>query len=55
LLCRGSFAYEQPSFYANRKSMEEMGKRNKKRRRYQRAGLGVLMISFILAGVSVVL
>jgi hypothetical protein len=54
-LYRGSFAYEQPSFYANQQLLEEMGKRNKKRRQFQRIGLGLLMISFVLAGFSVVL
>jgi hypothetical protein len=51
----GSFAYEQPSAYMSPELIGDMVKRNKKRQFRQRIGLGLLMISFFLAGFSVVL
>jgi hypothetical protein len=51
----GSFAYEQPSAYMNAELIGDMVKRNKKRQFRQRIGLGFLMLSFVLAGFSVVL
>jgi hypothetical protein len=51
----GSFAYEQPSYYANQKLIDDMIKRNKRRQLLQRTGLGLLMLSFVLGGASVVL
>jgi hypothetical protein len=50
----GSFAYEQPSAYMNREFIDAMVKRNRRRRLLQQTGLGFLMLSFILAGFSVV-
>jgi hypothetical protein len=55
LLYKGSFAYEQFSHYASRASVAEMSQRNRKRHRLQRAGLLLIMISFVLAGISVLL
>jgi hypothetical protein len=51
----GSFAYEQPSAYMSPQLIGDMVKRNKKRQFRQRIGLGFLMLSFVLAGFSVVL
>jgi hypothetical protein len=51
----GSFAYEQFPYYANPELIAAVAKRNKKRQFRQRIGLGLLMLSFILAGFSVVL
>jgi hypothetical protein len=51
----GSFAYEQPSGYMSRELVGDMVKRNRKRQFRQRIGLGFLMLSFFLAGFSVVL
>jgi hypothetical protein len=51
----GSFAYEQPSAYMSLQLIADMVKRNKKRQFRQRIGLGFLMLSFVLAGFSVVL
>ena len=51
----GSFAYEQLSPYVNSKIIDDMAKRNKRRQLRQRIGLGLLMLSFVLAGFSVVL
>jgi hypothetical protein len=53
LLFFGSFAYEQPSYYANQKLIDDMVKRNKRRQLLQRTGLGLLMLSFVLGGASV--
>jgi hypothetical protein len=55
LLFFGSFAYEQPPYYTNSELIGAMVKRNKRRRLRQQFGLGFLMLSFILAGFSVVL
>jgi hypothetical protein len=51
----GSFAYEQPSAYMNHEFIDAMVKRNKRRRLFQNMGLGFLMLSFVLAGLSVML
>jgi hypothetical protein len=51
----GSFAYEQLSPYSNPEIIRDMAKRNKRRQFRQRIGLGLLMLSFVLAGISVVL
>jgi hypothetical protein len=51
----GSFAYEQLSPYVNSKIIGDMARRNRKRQLLQRIGLGFLMLSFVLAGFSVVL
>jgi len=51
----GSFAYEQPPAYMNAEIIGAMTKRNKRRRLLQQIGLGFLMLSFVLAGFSVVL
>lgn len=53
LLYRGSFAYESFTPYTNPNLVEEMKRRNVKRRRFQQAGLLLLMVSFALAGISV--
>ena len=53
LLFFGSFAYEQPAYYMSKNSIDAMVKRNKKRQLLQRAGLGLIMLSFVLAGLSV--
>jgi hypothetical protein len=55
LLYKGSFAYEQMAYYSNHAMAEEVGKRNKTRHSLQRAGLILIMISFVLAGISVLL
>ena len=55
LLYKGSFAYEQLMPYSNAEMVAEMTKRNKSRNRFQRAGLALIMVSFVLAGVSVLL
>ncbi len=55
LLFFGSFAYEQPPYWMNDESIKAIAKRNKRRRLLQQSGLGFLMLSFILAGFSVVL
>jgi hypothetical protein len=51
----GSFAYEQLSPYVNSKIIDDIARRNRKRQFRQRIGLGFLMLSFILAGLSVML
>jgi hypothetical protein len=51
----GSFAYEQLSPYSNPEIIRDMAKRNQRRQFRQRIGLGLLMLSFVLAGFSVVL
>jgi hypothetical protein len=53
LLFFGSFAYEQPGYYMNKNLLDDMVKRNKRRRLLQRTGLGLIMLSFVLAGFSV--
>jgi len=53
LLFFGSFAYEQPAYYMSKNMIDAMVKRNKRRQLFQRAGLGLIMISFLLAGFSV--
>jgi hypothetical protein len=53
LLFFGSFAYEQPAYYMSKNSIDAMVQRNKKRQLLQRAGLGLIMLSFVLAGLSV--
>jgi hypothetical protein len=50
----GSFAYEQPPAYMSRELVDGLVKRNKRRQLLQRIGLGFLMLSFVLAGFSVV-
>ena len=52
LLFFGSFAYEQPAYYMSKNAIDVMVKRNKRRQLLQRAGLGLLMLSFVLAGLS---
>ena len=51
----GSFAYEQLSPNTNPEIIRDMAERNKRRRFRQRIGLGLLMLSFVLAGFGVVL
>jgi len=51
----GSFAYEGFTPYSDQQKIDEQTKRNKRRRLLQRTGLGLLMLSFVLAGFSVVL
>lgn len=53
LLFFGSFAYEQPAYYMSKNAIDVIIKRNKRRQLFQRAGLGLIMISFLLAGLSV--
>jgi hypothetical protein len=53
LLFFGSFSYEQPAYYMSKNSIDAMVKRNKKRQSLQRASLGLIMLSFVLAGLSV--
>ena len=55
LLFFGSFAYEGFTPYSDQQKIDEQTKRNKRRRLLQRTGLGLLMLSFVLAGFSVVL
>jgi hypothetical protein len=55
LLYKGSFAYEQLMPYVNNAMIDEISKRNKKRHAFQRAGLILIMISFLLAGIGVLL
>ena len=51
----GSFAYEQLSPYSNPEIIRDIAKRNKRRQFRQGVGLGLLMLSFVLAGFNVVL
>ena len=51
----GSFAYEQLSPYTNPEIIRDIAKRNKRRQFRQGVGLGLLMLSFVLAGSNVVL
>lgn len=53
LLFFGSFAYEGFGAYYNQEMIDAQVKRNKRRRWVQRAGLLLLMLSFVLAGLSV--
>jgi hypothetical protein len=53
LLFYGSFVYEQPAYYMSKNMIDAMVKRNKRRQLFQRAGLGLIMLSFVLAGLSV--
>jgi hypothetical protein len=55
LLFLGSFAYEGFAQYYNQQMIDEQTKRNKRRGMLQRTGLGLLMLSFVLAGFGVVL
>jgi len=55
LLYKGSFAYEQFPYYTSRASVAEASQRNRRRQRLQRAGLSLIMLSFVLAGISVLL
>ena len=55
LLFKGSFAYESPAFWADDAMLNDMRDRNRHRQLLQRTGLGLLMFSFALAGVSVLL
>jgi hypothetical protein len=52
LLFFGSFAYEQPPYYTKPAMIAALIKRNKRRQLLQRAGLGLIMLSFVLAGFS---
>jgi hypothetical protein len=51
----GSFSYEGFGQYENKQSIDAKIKRNERRQCLQRVGLGLLMLSFLLAGVSVLL
>jgi hypothetical protein len=53
LLFFGSFAYEQPPYYTKPAMIAALIKRNKRRQLLQRTGLGLIMLSFVLAGFSV--
>ncbi len=53
LLFFGSFAYEGFAPYYNKEIIDAQVKRNKRRQRLQRAGLLLLILSFVLAGLSV--
>jgi hypothetical protein len=53
LLFFGSFAYEQPAYYMSKNMNDAMVKRNTRRQVFQRMGLGLIMLSFVLAGLSV--
>jgi hypothetical protein len=53
LLFFGSFAYEQPAYYMSKNAIDVMVKRNKRRQVFQRMGLGLIMLSFVVAGLSV--
>jgi hypothetical protein len=55
LIYRGSFAFESPGFIVDDELMKKINARNRRRHILQRLGLGLLMISFVLAGISVVL
>ena len=55
LLYIGSFAYEGFQPYHNPQTIDAQVKRNKKRQRLQRAGLGLLMASFVVGFLSVLL
>ena len=50
LLFFGSFAYEVPPAYFNQEMVDGLRKRNKRRQQLQRAGLALLMLSFVLGG-----
>ncbi len=55
LLFKGSFAFEPVgSFYTDAETTRITSARNRKRLLLQRTGLGFLMLSFILAGLSVI-
>jgi hypothetical protein len=56
-LYNGSFAYEHPGFLADaqNKMINEMWGRNRRRQRWQRFGLGLITISFLLQGVATTL
>jgi chromosome condensin MukBEF MukE localization factor len=47
------FFYEQPPYYTKPAMIAALIKRNKRRQLLQRAGLGLIMLSFVLAGFSV--
>jgi len=55
LLFFGSFAFEGFAPYYNKEIIDAQVKRNKRRQRLQRAGLSLLLLSFVLAGLSVLL
>ena len=55
LLFFGSFAVEAPPVNMDDELLDRMIERNKRRQLLQRAGLALLMLSFVLAGLSVVL
>ncbi len=47
VLYKGSFAYESFPFYASNKLIEEMGQRNKKRKRAQFIGVTLLLLAVL--------
>jgi hypothetical protein len=55
MLFFGSFTYEGFTPYSNQQMIDAQTKRNKRRGFLQRTGLGLLLLSFVLAGFSVVL
>lgn len=52
LLFKGSFAYEAPAAWANQKFIDDMKARNSRRAVFQKSGLSLIMLSFLLAGAS---
>jgi hypothetical protein len=54
LLFFGSFAYEQPPAYFTKEMADGLRERNRRRQRLRRVGLGFLMLSFVLGGISVI-
>ncbi len=51
-LYKGSFAYEQPAMWGSDEGNKAMYARNRKRQIFQRAGLGLICLSFCLQGVA---
>ena len=54
-LARGSFAYEQLAVWADDEIIRALAARNARRQRQQQFGLGLLMASFVVQGVSAIL
>jgi hypothetical protein len=52
-LFNGSFAYEMLTGWTNKKTVDDLRKRNQRRWWYQHIGLGLIFLSFFLQGVAV--
>jgi hypothetical protein len=54
VLFNGSFAYETMMHWSSRDMASQMAQRNRRRKRLQQVGLGLLLVSFVLQGIGAV-